>query len=122
MNGSGNCSSVESSDSLGRVEAADDLGGVSEGASLSALVLDNNSCHLKWVWKEDTTESVAQSDHIVIVSEQCRNQSCSDQEVSANWWQEAESEDAGNTNLREDLAVGLCLAIVIDLLVYLKNI
>ena len=49
MNGSGNCSSIESSDSLGRVEAADDLGGVSEGASLSALVLDNNSCHLKWV-------------------------------------------------------------------------
>jgi hypothetical protein len=84
MNGSGNGSSVETCDSIGRVEPADDLGGISEHASLSALVLDNNSCHLKWMREEDATESVPQSDQIVIVSEQSRNQSSSDQEVSAN--------------------------------------
>jgi hypothetical protein len=84
MNGSGNGSSVETSDSIGRVEAADDLGGISEHASLCSLVLDNNSCNLKWVREEDATESVPQSDQIVIVSEQSRNQSSSDQEVSAN--------------------------------------
>ena len=99
MNGSGNDSSVESSDSLGRVEATEDPSGVSAHSSLSALVLDNNSCNFEGMREQESTESVAQSDQIVIVSEQCRNQSCSDQEVSANRGHEAESEHAGYTNL-----------------------
>ena len=84
MNRSGYGSSVEASNAVGGVEASENLKAVTKHTSLGALMLDDNSGYLKGMRQKDATESIAQSDHIVVVSNDCRNQSSSDEEVSPN--------------------------------------
>ena len=122
MNCPGDGTSVEAGDTLRRVEAAEDLQGVSEHASARSLVLDNDSADFEGVWQDDASQSIAQGDQGVVVSKQWRNQASSDQEVSTNWRNQPKGEHARHTNLWEDLSVGLGLAIVVRLLVNLKNV
>ena len=121
MDCAGNCSTVEPGNALSGHKAAHNTEGITEHASLGAIVLQNHSCHLEGVREEDASEGVSNGDGRVRLAKEGGNETGAHKDVAGEGRNETEGEHAASSNLRDDLLVALGLAVVKGLLVDLKN-